>query len=567
LSDEDVMRSLSLLVLILAASPLPLEAQLRQAPAPRTRPGPAIDPLTALISGRITAADTGSPVRGAEVRTISESGVNRLATTDADGRFEVRDLPAGTYRVAVSKSGFVAAQFGQRWAGEAPRTVELSLGERASADVALLRGGVIAGRVLDRFGEPSAGVRVQALRPRMVSGRRRLQSVGAGDETDDTGSFRVYGLAPGDYYVIARPPGAAALPAKGTAPIYYPGTADFTEAQRITVSPAAEASALLQLVPVRTSTVSGQVVGPDGAPVDATVNLTSESVGLGYVNAAQGEVPFMMSTHAEADGSFTLEGVPPGPYSVGASSMMFDGFAAGLRDARAGVKPSAEPMHLTATVPLAVSADVSGLTLTLSAGGTISGRFVRDPGASQPLPQGLGVSVSGPHMTRMNTGPNGTFRIIGLSGDVRISVGGLPDDWTVRSIVANDRDITDSTISLANGQDLSVRILVTDRLTYVNGTVSSRAPGRSETVVVFSEDAARWAYPSRFVRAVRVDDRGAFEIAGLPPGERYLATAVEFLEEGDEQDPEVLERLRAGATPFALAEGERRSLQLRALER
>ncbi len=58
-----------------------------------------------------------------------------------------------------------------------------------------------------------------------------------------------------------------------------------------------------------------------------------------------------------------------------------------------------------------------------------------------------------------------------------------------------------------------------------------------------------------------------FEIAGLPPGERYLATALEFFEDGDEQDPEVLERLRANATPFTIGEGERMTLDLRARER
>ncbi len=561
------MRRLFVLLLIPGVIPPTLEAQVRPAPAQRARPAPAVDPLTAAISGRITAADNGSAVRGAEVRTISDGGVSRLATTDADGRYTVRDLPAGTYRVSVSKSGFVAGQFGQRWPGEAPGTVELSLGERAAADVALLRAGVVAGRVLDRFGEPIAGVRVQALRSRMVDGRRRLQSVGAGDETDDNGSFRVYGLSPGDYYVIARPPGAPGFTARGTAPIYYPGTADFTEAQRITVTAAAETSAMLQLVPVRTATVSGVVLGPDGAPVESTVSLRSEAVGLGYVNAAQGEVPFALSGHAGADGTFTIEGVPPGPYTVNASSMLFAGFAAGLRDARPGTRPSGEPMHLTTTLPLTVSGDVGGLTLTLSSGGAISGTFVRDPNASQPLPRGLGVVASGALMSMQNTGPNDTFRVIGVAGQVRLTVSGLPEGWAVKSIVTNERDVTDSPIVLAGGEELTVRIVLTDRLTELSGTVISRAPGRSATVVVFAEDPARWGYPSRFVRAARVDDRGSFRIAGLPAGERYLATAVELLEDGDEQDPEILERLRSGATGFTLAEGERRTLQLRAAER
>jgi hypothetical protein len=85
-------------------------------------------------------------------------------------------------------------------------------------------------------------------------------------------------------------------------------------------------------------------------------------------------------------------------------------------------------------------------------------------------------------------------------------------------------------------------------------------------VVVFAEDAARWTYPSRFVRSERADDRGAFRITGLPPGD-YLAAAVEFLEDGDTQDPEILERLRSRAARFALAEGERRTIELQSVER
>ncbi len=551
------MRLPTLVVLALVALPLPLEAQLRQAPAPRARPTPAIDPLTAMIAGRVTTADTGAPVRGAEVRAMSDGGVSRLAATDADGRFEVRDLPAGTYRVAVSRSGFVSVQFGQRRPGEAVTTIDLSQGERFTASLALLRGGVIAGRVFDRFGEPVAGVRVQAMRPRMVDGRRRLQRVGAGDETDDTGSFRAYGLAPGDYYVVASPPGSNAFPARGSAPIYYPGTADFTEAQRITVTVAAEATVMMQLVPVRTATVSGVVLGQNGSPVEATVNLASDSVGLGYVNAAQGELPFMISGHAEADGTFTLPGVPPGPYSLTASNM------------RGVVNGDGVVMvHARASRPIVIAgSDVGGLTLTLSAGGTISGTLVRDAGASRPLPGGLGVSVSGGGMSMRNNGPTGTFRLIGVAGPVRLSVEGLPDDWMVTSIVADDTDVTDSPIELTNGQDMTVRIVLTDRITEVSGTVSSRTPPGGQTVVVFAADPARWTYPSRFVRSARVDDRGGFRIAGLPPGERYLAAAVEFLDEGDSQDPEILERLRDGATGFTLGEGGRRTLELRAVER
>jgi hypothetical protein len=81
-------------------------------------------------------------------------------------------------------------------------------------------------------------------------------------------------------------------------------------------------------------------------------------------------------------------------------------------------------------------------------------------------------------------------------------------------------------------------------------------------VVVFPDDTARWPYPSRYVRAARVDDQGRFSIAGLPANERYYAVAMDHLEEGEEQDTQFLERLRSQAMTFALGESEQRSVVL-----
>jgi hypothetical protein len=63
------------------------------------------------------------------------------------------------------------------------------------------------------------------------------------------------------------------------------------------------------------------------------------------------------------------------------------------------------------------------------------------------------------------------------------------------------------------------------------------------------------------VRTARADADGRFQIRGLPP-ERYLAVAIDYLEETEVQDPQFLERLRRQATSFSLRDGEQRSLQL-----
>src|SRR6185503_695487 len=49
---------------------------------------------TARIRGRVISADTGTPLRRATVRVSApEARVNRSVNTDADGRYELADLP------------------------------------------------------------------------------------------------------------------------------------------------------------------------------------------------------------------------------------------------------------------------------------------------------------------------------------------------------------------------------------------------------------------------------------------------------------------------------------------
>ena len=105
-------------------------------------------------------------LRRAQVRvSAAELRVNRAATTDADGRYEVSNLPAGRYSIFVSRNGYVSLQFGQQRPFEPGRPLDLGEGQLMDRiDFALPRGSVIAGRVTDELGEPMAGVRVQAMR-------------------------------------------------------------------------------------------------------------------------------------------------------------------------------------------------------------------------------------------------------------------------------------------------------------------------------------------------------------------------------------------------------------------
>src|SRR2546428_7196786 len=130
---------------------------------------------------------------------------------DESGSFEGTDLPGGRYTVAVSKTGFIALSYGQRRPLQAGTPLQLLDGQQLkSIDFRLPRGGAIAGRILDEDGEAMPGATVRVMRYQYLQGDRRLVQAGTA-QTDDKGSYRVWGLMPGDYYVTATARGVGGL--------------------------------------------------------------------------------------------------------------------------------------------------------------------------------------------------------------------------------------------------------------------------------------------------------------------------------------------------------------------
>jgi hypothetical protein len=163
-------------------------------------------------------------------------------------------------------------------------------------------------------------------------------------------------------------------------------------------------------------------------------------------------------------------------------------------------------------------------------------------------------------MMTLNNG-NEQFQMTGVSGQTRVQVNGVPDGWMIKAILLDSDDVTDVAFDLS-GRTANLRVVMTDRVTSLSGTVQSDRNRRDHNVIAFADDPAKWTSPSRFVRTIRADAEGRFQIRGLPPGERYFVAALDYLEAGEEQDRQLLERLRSRATPVALGDGEQRSLQL-----
>ena len=139
----------------------------------------------------------------------------------------------------------------------------------------------------------------------------------------------------------------------------------------------------------------------------------------------------------------------------------------------------------------------------------------------------------------------------------------------VKSIVVGSADVTDGTLELRGTEQLTnARIVLTDRVSEVNGTATVRnQDARGYSVLVFAEDPALWTFPTRYIRMTRADAQGRFTLRGLPGGDPYLIAAVDYVEDGEWQDPEFLERLRESASRLTLRDGETKTVSLRLIER
>lgn len=528
-------------------------------PAGAKQKNGAVAKGTARLSGRVFAADTGKPLRNATVTIHRPQGdgfdVEALhRSSDDQGRWQT-EVPAGTYRVTVSKPGYVSLAYGQRRAIDAAATVDAADRAQINAlDVTLPRAGAIGGRIGDEHGDPVSPALVFLQQVRYVDGVRTLKPLAesvrlllTGGLTDDRGEYRLHSLDAGTYYVSAMA-GAISLPsdeASQFAPTFYPGTPDVAAAQPITIAAGEEALSIsFNLARVRASSVRGVVRTAAGGPIRANVELMSVS-----------PIPAYRHTAADESGAFSLAGVAPGDYRLVVSTM--------VKDERAP-----ELGYLPLTV---AGEDLVDLVVTTGTSATVTGRIVTDSGEPPPI-AGVWIDALGARAdvytpaiaSRTIARKDGTFVLRGLL-DAHVIRAVAPGEWSLKSAMLQGRDLADLPYEFKSGEKVSgLELTLTRQRTTLRGTVTD-ADGLSRSgyaVVAFSTDDRKWGRRTRYIRSAPARPTGDFSLEGLPPGE-YFVIALEYLEAGEEGSVELLERWQRDATRITLGDGETASLALK----
>ncbi len=160
---------------------------------------------TSSIAGMVVKEPGSQPLKKVLVQVIAEEqkqGGNYTASTDADGNFHIESVVPGRYRLFLEKTGLVEVN---------------GRGLKADTNVFTIRAGqpledllfrmlptaIISGHITDEDGDPMSGVRIIAQKKK--PGKATRESVGT-DATNDLGEYRLSGLFPGQYWIVAMPP-------------------------------------------------------------------------------------------------------------------------------------------------------------------------------------------------------------------------------------------------------------------------------------------------------------------------------------------------------------------------
>lgn len=566
----------------------------------------AVPTGTAVIMGRVTVAGTGQPANDVRV-TLSapELRASRSVLTNDDGQFMFAALPAGTYTVRGSRTGYIAGTYGQKQPGK-PGTPIALLDAQQLKDVSfeIAKGGVISGSVFDEKNRPSIGTSVRVMRWMMQSGERLLTAAGTAT-TDDRGMYRVYNLMPGEYIVSAVPRNtsleivtsadAAAQarleelraqglangvsvsvnlpnlpqeevsdqPMQGYAPVFFPGTTQLGSARAVKVGVSEEQLGIdFPLQRVALTNVTGQVIMPAGqTPTNAQVRLlTAEGTALGMGQ---------QTTRPAQNGTFTFRSVVPGQYTVYATATFTE-----ARTAAPQVMPG-QQVNQGGQRRLWAQADVfvdgsypPAVTLAMQEGLSVTGGITFDGAAPLPTatqrarvamtPLGQPLQSLGIGGLSATVDQSGRFTILGVvPGRYRVSASGV-QGWLVKSVMVNGIDVLDFPLEIApNGPAPGITIQFGDRNTDLKGvlTDASGAGTSDYSVVIFPDDQRYWVPYARRMRSTRPSTDGKFAFVGLPPGDYRLA-AVTDVETGEWLDPEFLRQLLPASVAVRLSDGQ-----------
>jgi len=516
------------------------------------------------VAGTVVKLAGSEPLRNAIVVMQSMDDRTRTASTvhtDSGGRFLLKGILPGQYRMRVMHTGFVSQEYAQRGVNATGAIMTLTPGqEMKDLLFRLIPAAIISGHLENEDGDPLPWAHVSALHEIYAGGKRTLSSEDT-VPTNDRGEYRLFGLRPGRYFISAAfHPGASRVgdneddefgeiegDKENYVRTYYPGTPDPAKAEAITVRAGEEVPSMdFMLRPTAVYRVKGHVTNllatdskrPRGIMVFATPR--NSAVLASHMTFGQANI-------AKSDGSFDLPGVLPGSYTVTAQ-WSDDGKA---HTARLNIEVG--------------NADVEGLQLTIAKGVPVVGHLRWEGKPSVFGDQLTVLAQSADDTVRAGyarVDADGSFAWTEVAeGEFRVRVIGQSQDSFVKAAWYGSADALNDGFTPRAGSGATLEITLSSRGAHVQGSASDAdgLPAVGVWVVLVPEGKRR--EQRDLYKTAETDQHGQFQIRGAAPGD-YKLFSWDQVEQGAWEDSDFLKPFEGNGQKVTVEEGETKSVNV-----
>ena len=505
---------------------------------------------SSVVKGRVIYADTGQPLRRAEVSLVTQDGGNWVGhtITDRNGEFVFNDVDAGAYFAVVDALDIVSPisyknvtslhlKIATHQIDDGFSEVTVDGHSAAKTEIRASRGGVITGRVLTESDEPIAKAQITIFqiengKLRLAGPTTRLSNTEKMPiETDSRGVYRIAGLATGEYIVRASESDEGGNPddaadgsyTNGSMMVaFYPKGLRVQDATSIKVQQGSETKDVdIHFTDRIAHRVSGTIL-LRGRPVkDATIKLTRDE--------PEDERDPFEAPQARSDdkGQWEIRTIPDGKYTLSVSTPHYGSLFS--TDASFGeIAPRRRQL-------IVEGGDVTNLNVEVVEGMKVNGVVSVEGGAPMPPTMEVSLEPSDPALKHDDPDdPTRYKRIVNEKGEFEITQ--LPPgsyqfgfnifgDYYVKSITLKGRDLLRTPVKLLAGQSLAgIKIVLSTELVSLSGRVVEKndksKPLSNASVLLLPVEPERRRITDGPVIAFS-DKDGRFAVKSAP-GEYFL---------------------------------------------
>jgi protocatechuate 3,4-dioxygenase beta subunit len=447
------------------------------------------------ISGRVTRASDGAGIPSVRVDAFRPINYNNTtyALTDSDGYYTITGLAAGYYDVSENTGSddyvdhFLSSNIDII-------AIPVALGTNTpNVNFSLITGGSISGRVV----RDSDGTGIQNALMAVQDDENNLYSVA---QTDSAGYYTAKGIPTGYYYVQV-------LLVADYRPEYYNNSVSRKTATTVPViqgstTPDINFSLIAVTAPAKGS-ISGQVTRVSDGAVQPNVSVRAYPVN---------STSSYTSASTDSSGNYSITGLAPGDYYVTTYCNPFythgDMYYSGAISRGSATQ-----------VTISAGANSPNINFSLSPGGQISGRIIRNSDGAGIYSATINVyDTNGFFVKSVTANASGNYTIPGLvPGDYFVAtnrLNGYIDEFynDVLSLGAATA-VTVTAGTTSSGIDLAL-----DSGFTISGNVNRKHDGTAIAGVqvnVYNSSRA-------LVASTNTDSSGAYYIEGFAPGDYYV---------------------------------------------